>query len=475
MMANSTFEMVRTLPSFQAAVMGSLDGISYHMIGQCFWVDEGLVSAAHVVDDFPYLCIYRDDDHKVNISSDRFIIGDGDYAVCRDPTDIVQKLGLSKAKFSRLAVSKDSGVSVHVVAFQRRSIGFLQTHPQFGYVTYTGSTIKGFSGAPYYFGRMIFGMHLGSGSTNIGYDAAFLRAELQLSRVIKKDMKIEQEDSAEWLLEQFEIYGNDGISWELSPYSGDEYRVKVANMYHIISAEVMDDVLEKRGLKVLGGAGKSKRKGPSKKIHLRKSKKHKKSKKFKYSRECDSIDSSSSEEIEEECIPAPRSPDPEVALVQGMLSEWGKTSICKVGDLPKVKRNVVEFKESLDSGEPEIPRAPKEALNKISGNLIGAPPVDVGAHGMGYLPAHVRKQNMQTSSQMECEYPTPLVNYHMESRQSMPVQQNVVSISTSKNKRRRLRRQQEKNVLQQYVKLYGPLNHGEQTSQKPMIPTVGSI
>ncbi|UPT53666.1 MAG: hypothetical protein 1 [Zeugodacus cucurbitae sobemovirus isolate Bc] len=424
MMANSTFESVKILPPFQAAVMGSIDGFKYHMVGQCYRVDEGIITAAHVVEDFPYLCIFKDEGHKINIPAERFQIGDGDYACCRQVEDIVQKTGLSQAKFARLAVQKDSGVSVNVVAMNRRSIGFLNEHPQFGYVEYTGSTIKGFSGAPYYFGKTIFGMHIGAQNSNLGYDAAYLRSELKPSRVIRRDVgSISNEDSATWLEEQIDRFGD--FTYVRSPYDPDVYKIKVGGQYHIVDEEVMDK-LKGRGQK-----------------------------KQRITQIEDLERNTLVEELSKEI-------DPEVAMVKGLLSEFGKTSICK--PQPQVTEVI---KESCDPPPvEELPLAPRDAMTfNDSGNLIRAPAVNAGAHGQGQPQVNVLPQGMPIYPQMGYVYQQPLAPYHMESRPSMPVQQNVVSPSTAKSRRARLRNRQAKKELEQYVQRYGPLDRGEQTSQ----------
>uniref|UniRef100_A0AAU7L0M3 Peptidase S39 domain-containing protein n=1 Tax=Zeugodacus cucurbitae sobemovirus 2 TaxID=3159483 RepID=A0AAU7L0M3_9VIRU len=453
MMSDSTFESVKVLPSFQAAVMGSLDGLTYHMIGQCFRVDEGIVTAAHVVEDFPYLCIFKDEEHKVNISADRFQIGDGDYACCRQVDDIVQKTGISQAKFARLAVQKNSGLSVNIVAMNRRSIGFLREHVQFGYVEYLGSTIKGFSGAPYYFGKTVFGMHIGSHKTNLGYDAAFLRSELKPSRIIRKDVgSISNEDSATWLEEQIDRFGD--FTYVRSPYDPDVYKIKVGGQYHIVDEDVL---------------GKLKIKG-QKKQRVTQLDELDKCEVVLTSRMTDVIKESLTKELETET-------DPEVAMVKGLLSEWGRTSIVKD----------VKFTPEADKPEPtrmiptnpppveELPLAPRNAMTfQDSGNLIRAPTVNVGAHGQEFPQVDVQKQGMPIYPQTGYVYQQPLEQYRMESRPLMPVQQNVVSPSTAKSRRARLRNRQVKNELAQYVQLYGPLNPGAQISPAQPTTTVGS-
>lgn len=243
-MPNSIYEHIKVLPPFQAMVMASLDGYKYHVMGQCFWVDEGLVTAAHVIEGFEHLCIYRDLEHSINIKATEFECGNGDYAVCREPTKITQKVGLSKAKLSPVAVQQNGGVTVNVSAMDKRTAGFLDEHTQFGFVTYTGSTTKGFSGAPYCFGRTVYGMHLGSDSKNMGYDGAFLKAELKPSRLIKQKLGIKTEDSAEWLIGQVDKY--EELDYVRSPGNPDEWRVRVGGRYHLVDDEVMATLLQAR-------------------------------------------------------------------------------------------------------------------------------------------------------------------------------------------------------------------------------------
>nr|UYL94337.1 MAG: putative trypsin-like serine protease [Enontekio sobemovirus] len=432
-MPNSSFENIKVIPSFQAMVMASLDGITYHVMGQCFWVDEGLVTAAHVIEGFEFLSIYRDEEHRIDVKPEIFEIGHGDYAVCRDPTLITQKLGLSKAKFSRLAIQKGSGLSVNVIAMGHRTIGFLEPHAQFGYVRYSGSTAKGFSGAPYYFGKHIFGMHLGSDSHNMGYDGAFLKTELKPSRVIKNILGINTEDSANWLINQLDRY--EDIEYSRSPYNPDEYKVRVGGMYHIVDDEVMARILSRKSIKKaspedLSYHGEAMLNTGV--ITTNTMKKH--------------------QELAKEA-------DPIRAMTEGLLSEWGRTSVYKpesreIENLPLAPRNAMSFQDS--------------------GNLIRAPTAVVGARGMVNPQVSAQPQGLQTCSQMACASQTPLVNYHMESRTSTLAQQNVVSERTVRNRNRRHARQQRKRELEQYRLLYGHTQAGGVTLPQQQTQPSGS-
>lgn len=102
-----------------------------------------------------------------------------------------------------------------------------------------GSTIRGFSGAPYYLNKTIFGMHLGGSVENLGYEGAYLLSVLRPSKTIVR----KQESSDDWLIEQAER--NLRFDYERSPYDPDEYRVKMNGRYHLVDSEVLDAMLSR--------------------------------------------------------------------------------------------------------------------------------------------------------------------------------------------------------------------------------------
>nr|QRW41863.1 MAG: putative serine protease [Kellev virus]QRW41865.1 MAG: putative serine protease [Kellev virus] len=489
-MPNSTFECIKTLPSFQAMVMASLDGITYHVMGQCFWVDEGLVTAAHVIEGFEDICIFRDEQHRFHTSSDIFEVGHGDYAVCRDPILITQKLGLSKAKFSRLAVQKDAGLSVNIVALGKRSVGVLDQHRQFGFVQYSGSTVKGFSGAPHHFGKTIFGMHLGSDSKNIGYDGAFLKSELKPSRVIKNQLGIQTEDSAEWLAGQLERY--EEVEYFRSPYNPDEYKIRVGGMYHIVDEEVLDMVLTRRNAKksepdrleyldeaasMVGSPTQVKPEPEMERVEPVFVAPEPASISVSVSTQTDNcVEGKPLKEtpLHVKAVNKPNPPreslhieeDPLIAMVKGMLTEWGKSSLM-------VKQPETSYtKESRDVED--LPLAPRNAMSfDDSGNLLRAPSVNVGARGMEYQKENARSQGLQTCQPMDYTCRPPSETYHMESRTLTHAPQKEASTRTVRNKNRRMRRQQLKRELEQYRQHCGPIQFGDVTLPPPLIPTIG--
>nr|QOW03290.1 hypothetical protein [Kisumu mosquito virus] len=493
-MANSNYEAVPVLPPFQAAIMVSLDGITYRENGQCYWVDEGLLTAAHVIEGYEFCCIYRDQKRRIEVPTSVFEIGQGDFACCREPLKITQKIGLSKAILSSTAVHKDAGLSVNVIAFGRRSIGHVNRHPQFGFVEYTGSTASGFSGAPYYFGRTVFGMHLGSGTVNLGYDAAFLKSELRPSRVIRELVKLKPEDSATWLVEQLDR--QEEVQYWQSPFDPTEYKVRVGDTFHIVDGIVLDKILDT----------KKSRASTSKINYLAESRARKmvaaetqtvfaglfddRTDKNDPIAELtpklyfvDTISTQTDPEPEtaktepleivasESKVAAPvpipegsRHEDPLVAMVRGVLQEWGKTSIYTANPVA-VKEAVEPLAIPVKQVE-DLPLAPRDAMTfEDSGNLLRAPAALAGAPGMVYQASPAQNPGQLIYPQMVFPYPPPSANYHMESRSSMPAPQNVAFTRTQRNRNRRINRQQQKRELELYKQHFGLLQNGDVTSQ----------
>lgn len=117
------------------------------------------------------------------------------------------------------------------------SMGIIMNKPDiaYGFVEYDGSTIAGFSGAPYTNGQKVLGMHLQGGTGgNFGYSASFLISRLR--RVIKPE-------SSEW--EAFEKAlaqaARDDVEWNRGL---DETEVRVGGRYFLFDNEEFDEYVE---------------------------------------------------------------------------------------------------------------------------------------------------------------------------------------------------------------------------------------
>lgn len=240
MVPGNHFQLNAKAPKFQAELYGSTDDRKYFPIGQCFWVENYLLTAGHVVFDYSSIKIVNGDNEYI-VPSDHWVLKEGDLAMLPVQPGFTSKLQLSKGKLTRKGATNQCGLMAHAVAFGQRSSGFVDPHEQFGYVTYAGSTVKGFSGAPYYLNNTIFGMHLGGNHVNLGYDAAYIRSLLKPTTVIS-DGRLSNEDSMEWFLEQAEHQKE--VLFDRSPYDPDTYRVKLNGTYHMVDDTVMSRLLQ---------------------------------------------------------------------------------------------------------------------------------------------------------------------------------------------------------------------------------------
>lgn len=78
-------------------------------------------------------------------------------------------------------------------AMQNSSVGILKHIPAtaMGFLEYTGSTLPGFSGSPYFNGNRVLGMHAGGGTVgNYGFSASFIDMSLK-SRVRKESSELD--------------------------------------------------------------------------------------------------------------------------------------------------------------------------------------------------------------------------------------------------------------------------------------------
>lgn len=217
--------MAAERPSYQAMIYGDLNGV-WVRSGQAFKVRHQLITAHHVVESYRRLRIVTPYG-EVDMASDRFRWVEGDVAFCMLSPQENQTLKLSEAKLANHEFAPNSGLIVKATGFDQSSYGFLKDHPAFGFVEYAGSTVPGFSGAPYVIGPKVYGMHLGGGVENLGLNGAYL------------DMLVRKHDEAseDFLFQQIEKYVK--YDYEQSPYDPDEYRLRIGGRYYLVETETL--------------------------------------------------------------------------------------------------------------------------------------------------------------------------------------------------------------------------------------------
>lgn len=218
-------------PPFQCAVYGIVDGVKYRA-GQAFRVGGRIFTAGHVVEGYMRLALVSGAGDAFELSVADFSSWEGDVATADYTNEMHAVLGLGAAKFSQGSVLEGSGAFASCHAFGVTSMGFLSDHPSFGFVQYSGSTAKGFSGAPYINGQTVYGMHLGGASENIGYESAYL------SMLIRRGA----ESSEDFLLSQVRRFKK--AKFQRSPYNPDEYRLIVGGRYYLVDYDVIQHLAD---------------------------------------------------------------------------------------------------------------------------------------------------------------------------------------------------------------------------------------
>lgn len=136
---------------------------------------------------------------------------------------------LKRAKLTTTPLNADSSEMVMIHNGELASVGPLKGMDSFGMVSYQGSTTGGFSGAPYYMGNLVYGMHLGASSVNLGYEAAYL------------DLIMKKEESEDYYLDK--IRKGDFVQWRRSPGDPDEVEIKTRTGYYTMDRAAFDRAL----------------------------------------------------------------------------------------------------------------------------------------------------------------------------------------------------------------------------------------
>ncbi|APG75748.1 hypothetical protein 1 [Shuangao insect virus 9] len=207
----------------QAELYGKTQG-TWVRLGQAFRSSNYLVTASHVIDQVEIVKITTEH-ASIEVPTSLFRQVEGDLSIMPVTDQVLAPLKLANGRLASHEATEGSGLFVKIGGFGSGSLGMLKPNPAFGFVEYTGSTVPGFSGAPYVVGDVIYGMHLGGGAQNLGYSGAY----------ISMLMRALQEDSTDFLMSQIERAAEYQVSQ--SPYDPDEFRVKVGGRYYLLDAE----------------------------------------------------------------------------------------------------------------------------------------------------------------------------------------------------------------------------------------------
>lgn len=163
-------------PAFQFELWIQSDADSRPIrVGQGFRCGDHLITATHNLGSKLPIQI-RTDSNKVSLPAEVFVDLGNDLSVATILPTYISALNLRSAKLVK--TSPAPGTLVNIAAMGKGSTDVLQTDKRFGLKAFKGSTLPGFSGAPYFQGNTVYGMHVGSGRHNLAMDAAFIAVKL---------------------------------------------------------------------------------------------------------------------------------------------------------------------------------------------------------------------------------------------------------------------------------------------------------
>lgn len=218
----------RTPPNCQVTLAVARDN-SLHAIGCGIRTEFGLWVPDHVIAGHTELYIVTKAGYKrlsedlVN-SATRFGLEMLNIPV---PPDMFSNLQVSVAKFGPLRIAGDHALAVGPDG--KGSMGRLEPAEKFlGYLVYRGSTLAGFSGAPYMVNGRVVGIHIHGGPRGNGGQEA-----LYLLSLFKIESRMKDESSEEW----FEQYYRENHELDFTVVDGNVVARDETGHYHITTED----------------------------------------------------------------------------------------------------------------------------------------------------------------------------------------------------------------------------------------------
>nr|QHA33728.1 hypothetical protein [Atrato Sobemo-like virus 6] len=464
MMAGSDF-FNAPIPNFQAEVHVAFNGL-YHFSGNCACVtvpglgDRAiLVTAAHVLSGASHVRV-KTARASLDIDLSRWVqaINCTDMSVVVITNDEKSTLGLSSGKLRAAAMT--TRAYAHVNSRGRAAIGYVRESPDdtdFGRIVFDGSTIKGYSGSPYYMGNVIFGMHTGYNTMNGGMDAAYMVCMLKFA--IRQNLIAGEnpEDSDAWVEDQL-MKGRDHKITRTG--GGDEWQVKLAGQYFIVDDERMNELYNKArntGFRLNLDVG-ERAKRPE--------------------------DEESATIGVLQLLEAYKASQELIRKQKQAILDLQTKVLTLETHMQDHKERIVDCEIDIDEiydppPADELPTVPRGSLSfddNQSGNGA-APHANVGAIGQQKEVEPVPSTSGVNHKEIVSKYLNNSEIWATVGRKQTPVQQSDRSHfipENSRNRRRAHQRREEKKLLKFYTQRFGPIVVGEQTLGAQMTRKFGS-
>lgn len=226
-----------TSPPFQVEIYVR-SGVEYVFAGCATRLGNYCLTATHVISGHNQVRIKNATGHfDVDIKNLKSL--DHDISWFEVDVRLWSRLSVVSAKVSKVGVSNDT--FVNVVSRGQKSIGLLKNHPAFGMLIYNGSTARGFSGAPYYLGSNILGVHVGAGSLNMGVDIQYIYAVM-----LRYESGYKPEATEDYIFEEMRRMAKAGsrFAYQVSPFSTEEIMVRIAGKVYMLDTSDHPDVYE---------------------------------------------------------------------------------------------------------------------------------------------------------------------------------------------------------------------------------------
>lgn len=219
-------------PAFVVGIYG-LRGDTKVLLGTGWRYGDYVVTAAHVVFEKHYKTLFIHNIKKdVFFEVKKWTHVAGDIAT----TKYCPQWELTSPKID--VVSKSAFATVYSArAHQNGSVGILKHIPStaLGFLEYSGSTLPGFSGSPYYNGNRVLGMHAGGGSVgNYGFSASYIDMILKShKRPESSELEMVRRTLASARLSDFDY--EQGL---------DETRVRIGGRYIVLDNAEFHELFE---------------------------------------------------------------------------------------------------------------------------------------------------------------------------------------------------------------------------------------
>lgn len=237
--AESAFEnpwSVFLPPSWQASLWTEISPGKRALIGHVNRIHNHLVANWHVLSAVPLkkieVVIAREGKPEHVVSADTFkwqtLCGDIAYAFCGDKNlpnlknaDIVHVDGTQLVQIATDLPNNNA------------SIGMLVNHPTcWGLVEYSGKTRGGFSGAGYYHGTKLYGIHTHGGAATVGYSASYIR------------MHLLRAESSDYAALMYMLDKSNNRRYRSTRVSPEEYEIEYRGRYYRIELDEAEELFD---------------------------------------------------------------------------------------------------------------------------------------------------------------------------------------------------------------------------------------